>query len=135
MNVCCEERGIVSVKLNEGDFDSIVQKALAKTPDEIKKHLHNILITVKNSPSDIEDYTGAADKDSILGLFVGIPLIEKSITYPQLYPDIIYLFQSNLEKICETAEQLEEEIEITVVHEIAHYVGMTEERLEELGYG
>jgi predicted Zn-dependent protease with MMP-like domain len=128
-------REIVPVKLNERDFDSIVKKALAKIPEEIRQHLKNILITVKDSPSELKDSIDMTDGNSILGLFVGIPLIDKSITYPQLYPDMIYLFQSNLERICETAEQLEEEIEITVVHEIAHYIGMTEGRLEELGYG
>ncbi len=48
---------------------------------------------------------------------------------------MIYLFQEPLEEMCSTREELEEEIEITVVHEVAHYIGMTEERLEELGYG
>jgi predicted Zn-dependent protease with MMP-like domain len=72
---------------------------------------------------------------SLLGLFVGVPLIERSVTTPPLYPDIIYLFQEPLETMCETIEELEEEIEVTVVHEVAHYLGMTEERLAELGYG
>ncbi|HEX2965323.1 MAG TPA: metallopeptidase family protein [Syntrophorhabdaceae bacterium] len=123
------------VRLSENQFDSIVKRALAKIPFEVRQHLQNILVTVKDSPSELPDYVGPVDHNSILGLFVGIPLIDKSVTSPQLYPDMIYLFQRNLEKVCDTAEQLEEEIEITVVHEIAHYVGMTEERLEELGYG
>ena len=72
---------------------------------------------------------------SLLGLFEGVPLIERSVTSPPLYPDIIYLFQEPLEAMCETPEELEKEIEITVVHEVAHYVGMTEKRLTELGYG
>jgi len=70
-----------------------------------------------------------------LGLFQGVPMIERSVTVPPLYPDMIYLFQEPLEEMCETREELEEEIEVTVVHEVAHYIGMTEERLEELGYG
>ena len=78
---------------------------------------------------------GMASGECPLGLFQGVPLIERSVTMPPLYPDMIYLFQEPLEEICSTREELEEEIEITVVHEIAHYVGMTEKRLEELGYG
>jgi predicted Zn-dependent protease with MMP-like domain len=73
--------------------------------------------------------------DTLFGLFQGVPLIERSVTSPPLYPDMIYLFQEPLEAICETLKELEEEIEITVVHEVAHFVGMTEERLAELGYG
>ena len=62
-------------------------------------------------------------------------MIERSITAPPLYPDTIFLFQGPLEEMCETVEELEEQIEITVVHEVAHYIGMDEERLAELGYG
>ena len=78
---------------------------------------------------------GLGPGEPLLGLFEGVSLIERSVTSPPLYPDIIYLFQEPLETMCETPEELEEEIEITVVHEIAHFIGMTEERLAELGYG
>jgi predicted Zn-dependent protease with MMP-like domain len=61
--------------------------------------------------------------------------VDRSVTYPPIYPDTILLFQEPLEKICETIEELEEQIEITVVHEIAHFLGISEERLAELGYG
>ena len=70
----------------------------------------------------------------LLGLFQGVPLIERSVTSPPLFPDTIFLFQEPLEEMCETIEELEEQIEITVVHEVAHYIGMDEERLAELGY-
>ena len=51
-----------------------------------------------------------------------------------LYPDTIYIFKGPLEEMCASLEELEEEIEITVVHEIAHFIGISEERLAELGY-
>ena len=70
----------------------------------------------------------------LLGLFQGVPLTERSITSPPLFPDTVFLFQEALEKMCTSREELEEEIEITVVHEVAHFVGMDEERLAELGY-
>jgi predicted Zn-dependent protease with MMP-like domain len=57
------------------------------------------------------------------------------VAEPPLYPDVIVLFQEPLETICETVEEMEREIEITVVHEVAHFLGMDEERLAELGYG
>lgn len=78
---------------------------------------------------------GVGMRDCPLGLFQGVPLTERSATIPPLYPDMIYLFQEPLEQMCATREELEEEIEVTVVHEVAHFVGMTEERLAELGYG
>jgi predicted Zn-dependent protease with MMP-like domain len=124
------------VKISEKEFDGIVKKALRRIPQEIREYLNNIVITVQKRPSKQMREEMELDPDEpLLGLFEGVPLIERSITSPPLYPDIIYLFQEPLEAMCETLEELEEEIEITVVHEVAHYVGMTEERLAELGYG
>ncbi len=72
--------------------------------------------------------------EELLGFFSGVPLLEQSVTSPPLYSDTIFIFQEPLEEMCETVEELEQEIELTVVHEIAHYFGISEERLEELGY-
>ena len=113
-----------------------MQKAVARIPREIREYLDNIVITVQKRPSkQMRAEMEMGPDDTLFGLFQGVPLIERSVTSPPLYPDMIYLFQEPLEAICETLEELEEEIEITVVHEVAHYIGMTEERLAELGYG
>jgi predicted Zn-dependent protease with MMP-like domain len=124
------------IKLSGKEFDGIVQKAVAQIPQEIRAYLDNIVITVQKRPSKrMRDEMELGPDGSLLGLFEGVSLIERSVTSPPLYPDIIYLFQEPLEAMCETLEELEEEIEVTVVHEVAHFVGMTEERLAELGYG
>ncbi len=126
----------MSVKIDNREFDEIVAKAIENIPYEIRQYLENMVISVQKRPSrqmmrDMEMRAG----EYPLGLFQGVPLIERSATAPPLYPDMIYLFQEPLERLCRTREELEEEIEITLVHEVAHYIGMTEERLEELGYG
>ncbi|MBP7528310.1 MAG: metallopeptidase family protein [Syntrophorhabdaceae bacterium] len=124
------------VKLSEEEFDRIVAHAVDRIPPEIRQHLENIVITVKKRPSrQMMREMGMHPDDYPLGLFQGVPLIERLATIPPLYPDMIYLFQEPLEEMCDTREELEEEIEVTVVHEVAHYIGMTEERLAELGYG
>ena len=124
------------IRLSEKEFDGIVKKALQRIPGEIRGYLNNIVITVQKRPSKrMREEIELALDEPLLGLFEGVPLIERSVTSPPLYPDMIYLFQEPLEAMCETLEELQEEIEITVVHEVAHYVGMTEERLAELGYG
>lgn len=124
------------IKLSESEFDDIVKKAVARIPPEIQRYLNNIVITVQKRPSKrMREEMELGPNDSLFGLFQGVPLIERSATMPPLYPDMIYLFQEPLEATCETLEELEEEIEVTVVHEVAHYVGMTEKRLAELGYG
>ncbi|MDT8272083.1 MAG: metallopeptidase family protein, partial [Desulfomonilia bacterium] len=70
----------------------------------------------------------------LFGVYTGVALPEQSISWPSLYPDTIVLFKEPLLSVCEDITELEDEIEITVVHEIAHYFGISEERLAELGY-
>ena len=129
-------QGIARImKMSNEEFDRIVQQAIRRIPAEIRQHLDNIVISVQKRPSKrlLEDMDLPPD-EPLLGVFEGVTLLERSVTEPPLYPDTIFLFQEPLQEMCETWEELEEEIEITVVHEVAHYLGMTEERLEELGY-
>lgn len=121
--------------MTEREFDRIVQRALRRIPEEIRNHLKNIMISVQDRPSpELLEEMGYAPDETLLGLYYGTSLLERSMNEPPLYPDTIFLFQKPLEEWCETPEQLEEEIEVTVVHEIAHYLGMDEEWLIELGY-
>ena len=123
------------MKLTDNDFDRIVEEAVSLLPEEIREHLRNIMISVRKRPSrSLLKEMGIPRDETLLGLFQGVPLIERSVTSPPLYPDTILLFQEPLEEMCETVEELERQIGITVVHEVAHFVGMGEERLEELGY-
>jgi len=122
------------LKLNEMEFDRVVKRAIKRIPSEIRHHLRNILISVQKRPSkDVLEEVGLSYNEPLLGLYTGVSLKDRSSNYPPMYPDTIILFQEPLEKMCETVEELEEQIEITVVHEIAHFLGISEERLAELG--
>jgi predicted Zn-dependent protease with MMP-like domain len=124
------------MRLSEKDFDTIVKKAIRSIPEEIQQYLDNIVISVKKRPSNkMLQEMGLPPEEPLLGIYDGVSLMDRSVTSPPLFPDSIILFQEPLEEMCETIRELEEEIEITVVHEIAHFVGISEERLEELGYG
>lgn len=124
------------MKVSENAFDKIVKRAIRRIPEEIRQSLDNILISVQRRPSRemLEDMDMDPD-EPLLGIYRGVPLTERSVISPPEFSDTIFLFQEPLEDMCDTIEQLEEEIEITVVHEIAHAVGISEERLAELGYG
>jgi predicted Zn-dependent protease with MMP-like domain len=87
----------------------------------------------QRSPDLLEEM-GYPPDEPLLGVYWGVPLNERSATEPPLYPDTIYIFKGPLEEMCASLEELEEEIEITVVHEVAHFVGFNEEQLRELGY-
>lgn len=125
------------MRMSMGEFDRVVRRALKRIPREIRGHMTNILITVKERPSpEMLDLLGISPGDPPpLGLYMGSSLMERSETYPPLYPDTIFIFQEPLEEMCRTVRELEQQIEITVVHEVAHFVGIDDERLAELGYG
>ena len=123
------------MKLSNPEFDRIVKRAIRRIPEEIRQHLDNILITVQKRPApDMLAEMGYPPDEPLLGVYWGVPLNERTVAEPPLYPDTIYIFKQPLEEMCVSHEELEEEIEITVAHEVAHYLGMSEERLAELGY-
>ncbi len=123
------------MKISRSRFDQIVQRAIARIPEQFRRHLDNMIITVQTRPSpDLLEEMGYGPHETLLGVYTGVPITERSAIDPPLYPDTIYLFQEPLEEMCRSIEELEEEIEITVVHEVAHYLGIDEERLADLGY-
>ena len=123
-------------QLSEKAFDEIVTQAIARIPIEIRQHLENILITVQDEPDDeMMAETGISAGETLFGLYWGVPLTERSVIDPPLYPDIIYIFKKPLEQSFFTRGELIEEIEITVVHEVAHALGLSDAELDSLGYG
>jgi len=122
--------------MDTSTFERIVEQAISRIPPELARYLENVLITVQAAPSpDLLVEMGYAPDDELFGLFTGVPLNERSPLDPPLYPATIYLFQKPLEALGLSRTELIEEIEITVVHEIAHFFGFNEDELEELGYG
>jgi predicted Zn-dependent protease with MMP-like domain len=124
------------VKLSTEVFDRLVEQAIARIPLEIRRHLDNLIISVQPHPSrELLAEIGFSQGELLFGIFSGVPLTERSPADPPLYPDTIYIFQEPLEAFCLSHEELIREIEITVVHEIAHFIGFDDDELESLGYG
>jgi len=125
------------MKLSQKEFDTAVRRAYQRIPPEIRDRMDNVVLTVKKRPSrELLREMGYPPGEPLLGLYQGASLPEHSFfAPPPLHPDTIFIFQESLEEMCETVADLEREIEITVVHEVAHFLGIDEERLEELGYG
>lgn len=121
--------------LSRKQFDKVVERAIRRIPDELRERLDNVIITVQRRPSaDLLEEMGLPPDEPLLGVFQGYPQVEHSGSSPPLFADMIILFQEPLEETCKTIEELEQEIELTVVHEIAHFFDISEERLDELGY-
>ncbi len=125
------------MKLSEKEFDKAVRRAYQRIPAEIRDRMENVALTVKKRPSrELLREMGYPPDEPLLGLYEGASLQEHSFfALPPVHPDTIFIFQEPLEEMCGNLAELEREIEITVVHEVAHFLGIGEERLEELGYG
>jgi predicted Zn-dependent protease with MMP-like domain len=116
-------------------FDALVQKALARIPQQFRDAMQNIEVVVEDSPDPdlMEETTGERDA-VVYGLFAGKPLPMHSVSDWGELPGLIYLYRKPLEEDFPDPEELAREIEITLVHEIAHYMGFDEETLTEYGY-
>jgi len=122
--------------INRKAFEEAVERAIESIPDMFRAQLTNIVIAVEDRPSaELLREMGLPPGETLFGVFIGVALPERSPVDPPLYPDEILIFREPLLAACPTMDELEEEIAITVVHEVAHYMGLSEERLEELGYG
>ncbi len=116
------------------DFYDLVEDALADLPEEIAALLDNVLLTVEDWPSADETLVKEDPDGNLYGLYEGVPLTERGPGYYGVMPDRITIFRGPLERDFPN-EELEEQVQITVIHELAHHFGFDEDRLEELGWG
>lgn len=122
------------IHLSARQFDQAVADALASIPQSFRPYLENVVVEVRDRPDRKLMRAHDVPRD-ILGLYVGCPLEHKAAEAGPALPDRIYIFRDNLTDMCESVDELIDEIRITVLHEIGHHFGLDEERLEELGYG
>jgi len=116
-------------------FAELVEKALERIPAPFRLAMDNVVITIEDwpDPEVVEEITG--DPDELLyGLFIGTPLPEQSVANSGDLPSVIAIYQKPLEMDFPDLRELEDEIEITLVHEIAHFMGLDEEQVREYGY-
>ncbi|GGF44062.1 hypothetical protein GCM10011519_17340 [Marmoricola endophyticus] len=109
------------------EFEALVVDALDTIPSELARLMDNVVVLVEeNAP---------ADEPDLLGLYDGVPLTERDSTYTFAVPDRILLFRGPLLAMCTDADELVEEIGITVVHEVAHHFGIDDASLHAWGWG
>jgi len=108
------------------EFEDLVADALDQVPDELMALADNVVVLVEDRNPD---------EPSLLGLYEGYALTERTWDLSGQLPDRIMVYRAAICDACETAAEVAEEVTITVVHEIAHHFGIGEERLHELGWG
>ncbi len=123
--------------LDRERFDAVVEDAIRKLPDDVRAALENVSVQVEDFPP-LEELRASNPPLSplILGLFRGVPRAEKSVFDGGAAGiDTVVLYQRCLELTCRDEDELMEEIVITLVHEVGHYLGLSEEELVERGVG
>ena len=116
------------------DFEELVSQALADLPEPILEMLENVAVIVAEFPTREQmQANGIRDRYELLGLYEGIPLTERHSSYGMVLPDKITIFKGPLEAQAETSAALAEEVRQTVIHELAHHFGISDEELEEMG--
>jgi predicted Zn-dependent protease with MMP-like domain len=112
--------------MNRAAFEVLVRDALDTIPAELLAAMDNVVVLVDGRHPDEPD---------LLGLYEGIALTERTSDYGGVLPDRITIFQDAIMDICTDNDEVMREVAITVVHEVAHYFGIDEATLHELGWG
>jgi predicted Zn-dependent protease with MMP-like domain len=120
-------------------FEELVAEALDSLPEEFLARMENVEVVIEDLPSG-EDLAEAGlegeDPTELLGLYHGIPLTDRGDSYFGALPDRITLYQHSIEHWAgDDPEAIRDEVRHTVIHEVAHYYGISDERLEEMGWG
>ena len=122
--------------MNHHEIRKQVLQVIEKLPRQFREQLDNVEIVVDHRPSeDLLRAEGLDPRhDTLYGIYEGVPLPERSLLDPPLLPDKITIFAEPLLQDFPDPEELREEIRLTVLHEIAHYFGMDDDEIEDLGY-
>jgi predicted Zn-dependent protease with MMP-like domain len=115
------------VVVSDEEFDAMVDQALDSIPEELAKLCQNVVVLIEEWP------TNGVPIDT-LGLYDGVALPERHANHAGLLPDRILIYRQPLLDFCRDEADLREQIEITIVHEIAHFFGIGHDLLHELGY-
>jgi predicted Zn-dependent protease with MMP-like domain len=105
-------------------FEELVAEALDTIPPELTRVMSNIVVTVVDNPPEPD----------LLGLYTGVPLTERGDWYSGVLPDRIEIYRNSICEVCDTEDDVIDEVRITVVHEVGHHFGIDDARLHELGW-
>jgi predicted Zn-dependent protease with MMP-like domain len=112
------------VEVDEDTFGMLVEQALDSIPDELRRRMRNVVVAVEDmGPSP-----------NLLGLYQGIPLTARTTSYAGVLPDQITIYRLPILRHARNVDDVVRQVRVTVVHEVAHHFGISDERLHELGW-
>lgn len=124
----------MALRMNLDEFEAIVEESMTLIPAELAALIDNVAIVVEDWPSSAQDLH--TTHGMLLGLYQGVSLTHRSpMSYNAVMPDRITIFRGPHLRITNTLEELRVRVARTVIHEVGHHFGISEERLHELGWG
>lgn len=116
----------MTVSMGRARFEALVDEALTQIPERLLELVENCVLIIEDEPEGL-------DRD-LFGYYDGTPLSERGTQYAGVLPDRIVIFRGPILRVCADEEEVVEEVRITVWHEIAHFFGIDDDHLDELGY-
>ena len=119
--------------MTRAEFERLVAEAVELIPRRFRREMKNLALVVEEEPSaELLDEMEIEPPDSLYGLYQGVPLPERSWGYGNQLPDRITIFQRPIEEDCDNEDEMRAMIGETLIHEVGHYFGMSEEQIEEI---
>ena len=112
------------IEVEPGRFEQMAADALDGLPEDFGRLMRNIAVTVQHDPG----------LPGLRGLYQGVPLTSRTSQYSGVLPDRITIYQQAICAICRSEPEVAEQVRRTVIHEVGHYFGISDERLRELGW-
>lgn len=112
------------ISVEPGRFEEMVGRALDGLPADLGEMMRNVAVTVEHEPGP----------PGLLGLYQGIPLTSRGSFYAGALPDRITIYRQAICAICDNEQQVADQVKHTVIHEVGHHFGISDERLAELGW-
>jgi len=127
------ERDVAPARLDREAFIRLVQESIDSLPQKFRQLLENIAVLVEDfpSPETMRDM-GLRSPYQLFGLYHGIPLDKRGSYYGNVPPDVVVIYQKPIERACATEEQIREQVQDTVIHEVGHFFGFGEAELREV---
>jgi predicted Zn-dependent protease with MMP-like domain len=113
------------------EFVNVAEEALDSLPQEFRSRIRNVAILVEDFPPN-QKLPQPGQPRLLLGIFHGVPVTKKSVFDASTGPAHIVLYQKNIEAVCSSEAEVRQQIRQTLMHELGHYFGMTEEQLRDV---
>lgn len=118
--------------MNRSSFEQLVENALRRLPKRFKNKIKNISVEIEERPSIETLRDMGIERGTLFGLYQGVPLTEREWNFGNVLPDRIVIYQRPIEDAARSSEEIEEIVLETVVHEVGHYFGFSDDELYDI---